>query len=146
MTQVNFYTLSSEDEQSRWQLACRLAEKAAGLGHSVFLLVEHDDAARQLDSLLWEYRPSSFLPHGLASARDSENQHAGTPAVLIGTSKQEGTGLDILINLSSKPCVDPDKFQKINEILSADPDVLAAGRVSYRSYQNLGYTLETHKL
>lgn len=146
MTQVNFYTLSSEDEQSRWQLACRLAEKATGLGHSVFLQVEHEDAARQLDSLLWEYRPASFLPHGLASARDSENQHAGTPPVLIGTSNQDTTGLDILINLSSEPCVEPGKFQKINEILSADPDVLAAGRVSYRSYQSLGYPLETHKL
>lgn len=146
MTQVNFYTLSSEDEQSRWQFACRLAEKAAGLGQSVFLQVEHDDAARQLDSLLWEYRPSSFLPHGLATDRDSNIQHAGTPAVLVGTSTQDATGLDILINLSSEPCVEPDKFQKINEILSADPEILAAGRVSYRSYQNLGYALETHKL
>lgn len=146
MTQVNFYTLSSEDEQSRWQFACRLAEKAAGLGHSVFLQVDHDAAARQLDTLLWEYRPSSFLPHGLASAKKSDSDSAGTPPVLIGTSQQDVDGLDVLINLSAAPCVEPDKYQKINEILSADPDILAAGRVSYRSYQNLGYTLETHKL
>ena len=146
MTQVNFYTLSSDDEQSRLQFACRLAEKAAGLGHSVFLQVEHDAAARQLDSLLWEYRSSSFLPHGLASAKNSEVHSAGTPPVLIGTSKQDTAGLDVLINLSAEPCVEPDRYQKINEILSADPDVLAAGRVSYRSYQNLGYALETHKL
>lgn len=146
MTHVNFYTLSSEDEQSRWQLACRLAEKAAGLGHGVFLQVEHEDAARQLDSLLWEYRPASFLPHGLAAARDGETRSAGTPPVLIGTSTQHAAGLDVLINLSSKPCVEPDKFQKINEILSTDPDILAAGRANYRNYQNLGYSLQTHKL
>ncbi len=146
MTQVNFYTLSSEDEQSRWQFACRLAEKAAGLGHSVFLQVDHDAAARQLDTLLWEYRPSSFLPHGLASAKTSDSDSTGTPPVLIGTSQQDVDGLDVLINLSAAPCAEPDKYQKINEILSADPDSLAAGRVSYRSYQNLGYSLETHKL
>ena len=146
MTQVNFYTLSSEDEHSRWQFACRLAEKAAGLGHSVFLQVENDAAARQLDSLLWEYRPASFLPHGLAATDNSNSPAAGTPPVLIGTSTEEAPELDVLINLSPEPCVVPNKYQKINEILSADPDILAAGRASYRSYQQLGYALETHKL
>lgn len=141
MTQVNFYTLSSEEEESRLQFACRLAEKAVSLGHSVFIRVENEQAAKRLDNLLWEFRASSFLPHALAaeSAGDQEK-------ILIGDSNQSPVEMEVLINLSTEPNSAKLKYQKINEILSTDPEVLAAGRVSYRAYQGLGYSLETHKL
>ncbi len=141
MTQVNFYTLSSDDDQSRLQFACRLAEKAVSLGHSVFMRVEDGSAAARLDKLLWEYRASSFLPHSLVSESTDGNEK-----LLIGESKQSPPGTEVLINLSTEPCTEGEGIQKINEILSTDPDVLAAGRSSYRAYQNLGYSLETHKL
>lgn len=140
MTQVNFYTLSSEDSQSRYQFACRLAEKAVALGHRVLIHADTSEQARQLDDLLWQFKPVSFLPHGLANNTESDEP------VLISTGPYPGTMNDVLINLSESACQQPQQFQRINEILNADPEVLQAGRNSYRFYQSQGCQPETHKL
>ena len=72
MTQVNFYALSSPDQESRRQFACRLAEKAAQLGHRVFIQVDSAEQAAAMDTLLWQFKPSSFVPHALAESAVSE--------------------------------------------------------------------------
>ncbi len=140
MTQVNFYTLSSEDTQSRYQFACRLTEKAVALGHRVLIHADSAEQAAQLDDLLWQFKPASFVPHGLAS------ESSGKESVLVSTGAYPDNMDDVLINLSAGACQQPQKFKRINEILNADPDVLQAGRNSYRFYQAQGCQPETHKL
>ena len=140
MTQVNFYTLSSEDTQSRYQFACRLAEKAVALGHRVLIQAETREQAKLLDDLLWQFKPASFLPHGL-----SESGNRQEP-VVVNCGRYPEQSDDVLINLADQACQDPGQFARINEILNADPDVLQSGRNSYRFYQTQGYQPETHKL
>lgn len=142
MTQVNFYTLSSEDSQSRYQFACRLAEKAVALGHRVLIQTDSSAIARQLDDLLWQFKPASFLPHAQISAESGPV----TEPVSIASDPSVVNEGDVLINLGAKACQVPEQFNRINEILSSDPDVLKAGRASYRYYQSKGLQPETHKL
>ena len=47
---------------------------------------------RQLDELLWSYRPASFLPHGIAGEEDSQQ-------IAIGWGQEPGDHNDLLINL-----------------------------------------------
>ena len=141
MTRVNFYILSSEEDSSRLQFACRIAEKAVDLGHQVFMLVNDKDDCGLLDQLLWDFKPASFLPHTVAGATDQDET-----AIVIGSGDcPPGVG-DVLINLQSTVWELHQQFTVINEIITADPDSVAAGRESYTRYRSLGYQLETHKL
>lgn len=141
MARVSFYRLGSDEPDSRLLFACRLAEKARTLGHSIFIQAESETQARQLDELLWSYRPGGFLPHSLLSA-----QHSDEDKVAVGVSRQQAQHSDMLINLSADPCPEPERFQRIDEVICQDPDILARGRDAYRFYQSRGCHPETHKL
>ncbi|MCG8413905.1 MAG: DNA polymerase III subunit chi [Pseudomonadales bacterium] len=141
MTQVNFYTLSSEEEVSKLQFACRLCEKAIALGHRVFIQVVDDTDCKIVDDLLWQFKAASFLPHAIVGAESDD-----TVPILIGSGDCPADASDVLINLRSEACQQHQQFGRINEIITADEASLAAGRDSYRFYQSQGYQPETHKL
>ena len=145
MPQVSFYRLSTADPDSRLQFACRLTEKARKAGHRVFILSDSESQATRLDALLWDFKPSGFLPHSLLGSSDDAS--GGTrEAVLVGTDIAQACDPDMLINLTAQPCQQHERFQRIDEILCADEQILAAGRDSYRFYQSQGYQPQTHKL
>ena len=145
MTQVSFYSLSAEDPDARLAFSCRLCEKARSQGHRVFILAESSEQARQLDQLLWQFTASAFLPHSLAT-ESSATAKSEREAIEIGISEEQAMQADMLINLSDQPCQGHGRFQRIDEILCADEQILAAGRDAYRFYQAQGYKPQTHKL
>lgn len=94
-----------------------------------------------MDDLLWQFKPSSFVPHAIAGdAGESLHQ------VTIAYGDYPTAAEDVLINLTGEACQAHQQFQRINEILISDPEILATGRDSYRYYQAQGYAPETHKL
>ena len=137
MTQISFYSLAKGNDDTRLQVACRLAEKAFSLGHKIFIQVEDPQQKRKLDNLLWHFKASSFVPHGI-NDDDSEPAEIG---LSVGPSHQ-----DVLINLSSKHCEQYEQFNRINEIVGPDQESLANGRQSYRYYHSQGFKPETHKI
>jgi len=140
MTQVNFYTLASDAAQDRLQFVCRLTEKAFSLGHRVHIYTDSEQQAKLLDDLLWQFMPTSFIPHRLSEA----DQDCEEP-VSIGSHLAPSHG-DVLINLGSKPCQLEDRFSRINEVISSDHDSLEQGRTRYRFYKDKAYPIETFKL
>ena len=94
MTQVNFYTLPSDESLSRLLFVCRLTEKAYSLGHRIHIQAESDEQSKLLDDLLWQYAPSSFIPHttqdGSGDSRDP---------VSLRTNLTDAKHADVLINL-----------------------------------------------
>lgn len=141
MSQINFYHLSDAEPDSRLLFACRLTEKARSLGHRIFINTASKQQAEQLSDLLWRFRPAAFLPHSLM-----EDQQPDAEAVAVGTSRQLEFHGDVLINLSQEPCHSHQRFQRINEVICQDKEILASGREIYRYYQAQGYQPETHKL
>ena len=74
-----------------------------------------------------------------------DNEPEAEP-IAVGTTRQLEYHADVLINLSGQPCQSHQRFQRINEIICQDEDILAAARDSWRYYQAEGYQPQTHKL
>ncbi|WP_275097247.1 DNA polymerase III subunit chi [Sedimenticola hydrogenitrophicus] len=141
MTRVDFYILGDQAAGDRFQLACRLVDKAWQQGHRVYLHTNSDAESRHLDKLLWTLREESFIPHGLINESDG----ALTP-VLIGHGEQAGDEHDVLINLAAAVPPFFSRFSRVAELIDKDPAVREAGRNRFRTYRDRGYTLNTHNL
>jgi DNA polymerase III subunit chi len=137
MTQISFYSIANGDDLTRLQIACRLAEKAHGLGHRIFIQVSDEQQQRQLDDLLWQFKASSFIPHATGAT--------GAEAVEIGIETSTAHQ-DVLINLSSADCKPFMHYGRINEIVGPDEDSLNYGRTNYRYYQAQGFKPENYKI
>lgn len=139
MTKVGFYVLRSPDENERLHVAARLAEKASHRGHRIYIHTPNQNTAEQMDELLWSFRPSSFLPHGLIGSGDDNN-------IAIGWQQNIGQHNDLLINLDLTPPPFFSQFSRLAEVVSQNPDQLAALRKSWVFYKHQGYALEKHDI
>ncbi len=139
MTLVGFYVVQAAEQAQRLQVAARLADKAFNRGHRIFINATDRDQAERLDELLWKFRPTSFLPHGLVGS-----EHADT--VAIGWGQDPGEHNDLLINLHLEIPAFFSRFQRVAEVVTQDPDSLAALRKSWTFYKDRGYQLEKHDL
>ncbi len=141
MTQINFYNLQQESEQDRRLFACRLAEKAYSLGHRVCILTGDDTAASQLDSLLWSFSPTSFIPHEIITG-----DHAASTRVSVAVNKLPADATDVVINLSDDAVDDFESISRVNEIIIQDPELLEQARARFRYYHQAGTRPEMIKL
>ena len=143
-TRVSFYPLEKGNLEDALLFACRLTEKAVHLGHKVHLLVRSKAQVQQLDELLWQFRPDSFVPHQWLT--DDDNESPLDCLVTLGTAEQLPPARDVLINLGDKVWDQHRQFQDIREIVAADDHERRLGRQRYRHYQEQGYPLETKRL
>jgi len=141
LPKVSFYALKQHENAARLQFACRLTEKAYSLGHSVHIHTESVEQARQVDELLWQFSPESFLPHCLV-----EDHSPATEKISIGMGPPEEAINDVLINLDQKLCGFHSQFARVNEIVLADQHSLEQGRERYRYYKSQACELENHKI
>lgn len=139
MTRVGFYVVSAAGESQRLQVAARLADKAFAQGRRIFINASNEAQARELDELLWTFRPASFLPHGLLGAEHSER-------VAIGWGQDPGEHNDLLINLQLDIPDFFSRFQRVAEVVTQDDASLAALRQSWKFYRDRGYELDKHDL
>ena len=139
MTRVGFYVVGDAGQSQRLQVAARLADKAFARGHRIFIHATDRAQAQALDDLLWNFRPASFLPHGLVGS-----EHAD--AIAIGWGQDPDSHNDLLINLQLEIPAFFSRFQRVAEVVTQDPDSLAALRQSWSFYKDRGYQLEKHDL
>jgi len=139
MTRVGFYVIQASDCRQRLHVAARLADKAFKQGHRIFINANDESQARELDQLLWTFRPSSFLPHGLAGEEHSEN-------IEIAWGQEPQSHNDLLINLNLEIPTFFSRFNRVAEVVTQDPKSLAALRKSWTFYKDRGYQLEKHDL
>jgi DNA polymerase-3 subunit chi len=141
MTRIDFYVLGERSRVDVWGTACRLAEKAWKSGHRVLLQVSDESSAAHLDRLLWTFRDQSFVPHGrLGSAAPGLNP------VLIGQDESGGEEHEVLINLTPAVPGFFSRFERVAEVIAADPQTRAVGRERYRFYRDRGYPLHTYDI
>lgn len=139
MTKVDFYVLPDATSEARWLFACKLAEKVQRLGMKVLIVTDTEAEARQLDELLWTFKPESFVPHQLING--------GKPApVEITFTDQAGEHQGLLLNLSNNIPGWFSRFERISEVVIQDPHALATSRERYSFYKSRGYPIETRKL
>src|SRR5690554_7174625 len=68
MTLADFYVLAGQETQDQMQFACRLLEKAIANNNSVLLHTDNEQQAKDLDALIWSFRPDAFIPHTILGA------------------------------------------------------------------------------
>lgn len=140
---VDFYVLRDEGEAAVGRFVCRLVEKAWHSGHRVYVHMPDDDAVARLDRLMWSYRQDSFLPHEPWGATAPE---PAAPVLIGSTSAAPAHDAEVLVNTG--PGLPPFEgpFQRVAEIVSADPADRAAGRERYRHYRQQDVELHFHEL
>ena len=138
---VDFYVLPDADSGARLHFACRLTEKAYKLDNRTHAHVAGTAQARQLDELLWTFRPGSFIPHEIAG----QASQSKVP-VTIGHDCEATLGGDLLINLADEIPPFFDQFARIAEIIDASDECRRHGRERFSFYRDNGYEPDTHKL
>ena len=143
VTRVGFYVVQSAAAGERLSVAARLADKAFQRGHRIFINACTEQQAGELDELLWTFRATSFLPHGLLGQPDSNT-------IAIGWGQDpadyDAAHDDLLINLQLEVPSFFSRFQRVAEVVTQEPDSLAALRRSWLFYKGRGYQLEKHDL
>ena len=139
MTEVDFYVLPGNEAAERLQFACRLADKAFRRGHRVYIHTASEAHASEIDELLWSFRSSSFIPHGLQGAADSER-------VAIGWSDDPGEAHDFMINLNLEVPGFVGRFERVAEVVVQDPAIRDSLRASWKYYKDRGYPIKNNKL
>jgi DNA polymerase-3 subunit chi len=139
MTLVGFYVVQTAAPGERLQVAARLADKAFQRGHRIYINAVDQKQAKELDALLWSFRPSSFLPHGLYGQESSDT-------IAIGWGQEPENHNDLLINLQLEIPSFFSRFSRVAEVVTQEPRSLEALRKSWRFYQERGYQLEKHDI
>ena len=139
MTEVDFYVLPTELPQERSLFACRLTDKVFKLGHRVYIHTGDKSAAAALSDLLWSFRASSFVPHGLLGTAESEK-------VAIGWGADPGEHHDVMINLGLSVPDFVGRFERVAEIVVQDPAIRDPLRESWKRYKHFGYPIKNNNL
>ncbi|PUA29781.1 MAG: DNA polymerase III subunit chi [Cellvibrio sp. 79] len=139
MTKVDFYVLPEATSEARWLFACKLAEKVQRMGMRVLIAVDSEADARQLDELLWTFKPESFVPHQLINGDKPSS-------VEITFGDQAGDHQGLLLNLSNTIPAWFSRFERVSEVVIQEQQMLATSRERYSFYKSRGYPIETRKL
>lgn len=150
MARIDFYVLNESGEASRQRFACRLAEKAYRLKHTVHIRTATRQQAELLDDLLWTFRDGSFVPHQLQGTADAASAGPAQAPITIGHTIARG-GADaepfaLLINLSDAVPQDTNAFPRVAEIVTSDDDCRRRSRQLFADYRSQGHSLETHDI
>jgi DNA polymerase-3 subunit chi len=145
MAQVDFYSISEPDEQSRLFFACRLVEKAMGQGLKIYIHTDNEQVAMDMDDLLWSFKPESFIPHAIVGI-DVELGDDDEVPVFIGYFDKAPAGADLLINLGNAIPPFLEDFPRIAEIVPNAEDAKANLRAHWTDYKARGLALNHHQL
>jgi DNA polymerase III subunit chi len=143
MPRVDFYVLSEVGTQARHRFACKLAEQAFAAGARMYLRTSSPAESVALDELLWTYSDRAFLPHEIAAS--GTPPHARVVA-LIGNDAAPAGYRTLLINTAADMPVDAAEFERIAEVVDADPGRKQLARERFRQYRERGWALESHTL
>ena len=142
MARVDFYILSQSGPHSRNAFACRLAEKAYRLEHTVHIHAPSPEDAGRLDDLLWTFRDGSFVPHHVIGKTNADLQSP----VTIGCQGDPIKARDLLINLCDDVPDCAGSFPRVAELVTSDADCKQQSRKRFAAYRDQGHTLETHNV
>ena len=135
MPRADFYLIDKPRfREQPLLLVCELARRAYAAQQPMLILTRDFEQAEAVDALLWEFDPDAYIPHQLAGDDDDANT-----AVLIVPPGIDTPDRPLLINLRES-C--PDRhFERVLEVVAADPAERTGSRGRWREYQQRGFQL-----
>jgi DNA polymerase-3 subunit chi len=137
MTQIDFHV----NAPTKLAYACRLARKAYGAGARMVFYAADARALTEFDRLLWTFSQLDFIPH----CRVRDPLAGVTPIHLAGPDDADHcVHHDVIVNLGVEQPPFFSRFERMIEVVGADPDDLDAGRARWKFYKDRGYPLNRH--
>lgn len=140
MTRVTFYLLDQHGSDAE-HFACRLTEKIWRGGLPVHIHTPDAESAKTLDTLLWQWREESFIPHALC-----DSDYPPETPVTIDFKSPDITHRKLLINLDPEVPSFFTEFTRVCEIVVQHPALKEISRAKFRAYRQAGITPETHHM
>ncbi len=141
MPQADFYLIDKPRfREEPLLLVCELARKAYEAGHWTLVLARDAEQAERLDELLWEFDEDAYIPHQVAGQDEDDDQCP----VLIGLPGTTPDPRPMVINLRDE--VAPGPFERVLEVVPADPAAREPLRERWKAYQARGLALKKHDM
>jgi DNA polymerase-3 subunit chi len=134
MTRVDFH-FNAPDKLS---YACRLLRKAWGTGARVVVTGE-PELLRELDVELWTFSPQDFIPH---CYRTPDAKLLARSPVVLADSARTAPHQQVLVNLGAEVPESFERFERLIEVVTEDPDDRRQARMRWRHYKDRGYAVE----
>ncbi len=139
MAELNFYIIQNDISQA--DLACRICRKSISTGQTpVLVKFEQQAELENFDSLLWQFDPSSFVPHDVV---ENAIDYAASPICLSLHIPEQFQG--ICLNLGQH-AIDSTRFSRVIEIIENNDTARAAGRVRFKAYREQGIEPITYRV
>lgn len=135
MTEVVFH-LSVPDLES---YACRLLRKAYLKGARVAVRVQ-EPLAQTLDRRLWLMAQGEFIPH---AGPEADPQVVKRSPIVLGTTVDAATTADVLVNLAAELPDEPQRFERVIELVGQSEEDLAQARIRWKAYRRAGLEPKT---
>ncbi|MDA3914519.1 DNA polymerase III subunit chi [Oleiagrimonas sp.] len=120
-------------------LVCKLAQHAWSAQQPTLILVRDFAQAEALDAALWAFDEDAFIPHQICGDDDD-----ASTAVLIVPPGEHTPDRPLVINL--RDTVPPGHFERVLEVVAADPGARDGSRERWRAYQQKGFALDKHDM
>jgi DNA polymerase-3 subunit chi len=137
MPRADFYLIDKPRfREQPLLLVCELTRKAFATQQPTLILARDYAQAEAIDDLLWAFDEDAMIPHQLAGDDDDADT-----AVLIVPPGVDTADRPLLINLREN--CPAGHYQRVLEVVAADPAARDGSRLRWREYQRLGF--ELHK-
>ena len=141
MPRADFYLIDKPRfREEPLLLVCELARKAFDAGIPTLVLARDTAQAEAIDDLMWSFDPDAYLPHQIAGSDDEDEL---TP-ILILAPDTDFPMRPMVINLRDA-AVEGD-FERVLEVVPADPAARAPLRERWKQYQARGLDLNKHDM
>jgi DNA polymerase III subunit chi len=138
-TVVEFHTLAADSDAQRLRGACRLVEKAYLEGLRVLVWLDDEASLSAFDNLLWTFGDRSFVPHEPLAAEPAACE---APVQLTAAAALPpatlAAGFDVLCCLRARGEAAALRFNRVLEVVDAEPSRREAGRQRFRFYREQG--------
>ena len=137
MPKISFY-LIEKTAQRQADIACRLCQKIQHK-HRIWLYFSDEKYCETVDQQLWQFEPTSFIPHGIDQQQ----------AQICLSQQLPNPTFEVCFNLSSEPInltELPHSILHLIEIVSDNPQDKQLAREKFKSYREMGIEPIIHKI
>ena len=135
-----FHILARNTQAARYLHAAKLAEKAWLQGDRVGISCDSMEQASELDELLWNFSPDSFIPHSVITGAPGTDRDP----VCILTGPPSPDDWDTVIVLASSLPPGAERFNRLALVAHNDPATLNLARTHFRQLRALGIEPRVH--
>ena len=140
MARADFYLIQKERfREDPLLLVCELAKRGYAANLPMLVLARDTAQAEALDDLLWSFEDDAYLPHQIAG--DDEDELC---PILIATPEMDVPARPLLVNL--RDGVPAGTFDRVLEVVPADPSARGPLRERWKHYQSLGFELNKYDM